>query len=116
MKNMAVLSFQSNKLLMIKQIKNVRRYTKSWEELSGTVANGAASYIYELWGYMTSSIILFKARFNWHLAHSPVQFGNNRLCHDSVGIFQHIVGEMLHIFSLSKVHSSKKKCTIVHRR
>lgn len=45
MKNMAGLPFQSNKLnklLMIKQIENVRRYTKCWKEFSAAVMNGAA--------------------------------------------------------------------------
>ena len=47
--NKAGLPFQSNKLnklLMIKQIENVRRYTKCWKEFSATLMNGAAYWIF----------------------------------------------------------------------
>lgn len=62
--------------------------------------------IYELWGYMACSIILFKTHFNWHLAHSPE---HNRICYDTEGKLKHFVEALPHILPDAKVNSSPKE-------
>lgn len=62
---MAGPPFQSNKLnklLMIRQIENVRRYTKCWKELAGALMNGAA-----YWTVMNYEAIWLPALFHLKL-------------------------------------------------